>query len=72
METENRPLDVSVVPCDAYEPETAKAALREVLAPLGGLDFIKPGDRVVVFCKSGLIKQMDRFFSKKSSGLHLF
>ena len=33
---------------------------------------LQPGDRVVVFCKSGLIKQMDRFFSKKSSGLHLF
>ena len=32
---------------------------------------LQPGDRVVVFCKSGLIKQMDRYFSKKS-GLHLF
>jgi trk system potassium uptake protein TrkA len=33
---------------------------------------LQPGDRVVVFCKSGLIKQMDRYFSKKSGGLHLF
>ena len=33
---------------------------------------LQPGDRVVVFCKSGLIKMMDRYFSKKSSGLHLF
>ena len=53
METNARPLDVSVVPCDAYEPATAKAALREVLAPLGGLDFIRPGDRVVI--KANLI-----------------
>ena len=33
---------------------------------------LQPGDRVVVFCKSGLIKQMDHYFSKKSGGLHLF
>ena len=33
---------------------------------------LQPGDRVVVFCKSGLIKMMDRYFSKKSGGLHLF
>ena len=31
-----------------------------------------PGDRVVVFCKSGLIKMMDHYFSKKTGGLHLF
>ena len=31
METENRPLDVSVVACDAYETERCKAALEEVL-----------------------------------------
>ena len=53
MEAENRPLDVSVVPCDAYEPELCKAALREVLSPLGGLDFIQPGDKVVI--KANLI-----------------
>ena len=33
---------------------------------------LQPGDRVVVFCKSGLIKMMDRYFIKRSSGLHLF
>jgi trk system potassium uptake protein TrkA len=33
---------------------------------------LQPGDRVVVFCKSGLIKQMDRYFCKKSNALHLF
>ncbi len=50
---ETRPLDVSVVPCDAYEPAQAKAALRAVLAPLGGLSFVKSGDKVVI--KANLI-----------------
>ncbi len=53
METNTRPLDVTVVPCDAYEPELAKTALREALAPLGGLDFVKRGDRVLI--KANLI-----------------
>ena len=53
METNTRPLDVTVVSCDAYEPELAKTALREALAPLGGLDFVKRGDRVLI--KANLI-----------------
>ena len=53
MESIDRPLDVSVVACEAYEPELAKAALSELLAPLGGLSFVKPGDRVVI--KANLI-----------------
>ena len=53
MEQETRPLDVSVVPCDAYEPGLCKAALKEALAPFGGLDFIQPGNKVVV--KANLI-----------------
>ncbi len=53
MDKIDRPLDVSVVPCEAYEPEQAKAALRSLLAPLGGLSFVKPGDRVVI--KANLI-----------------
>lgn len=53
METVDRPLDVSIVACEAYEPQQAKAALRELLSPLGGLDFVKRGDRVVV--KANLI-----------------
>ena len=48
MEAKKRPLDVSVVACDQYEPELCKAALREVLAPFGGLEFIKPGDRILI------------------------
>ena len=54
MEIEDRrSLDVSVVACDAYDPEGAKAALRELLSPLGGLDFVKAGDRVII--KANLI-----------------
>jgi trk system potassium uptake protein TrkA len=30
---------------------------------------LQVGDRVVVFCKSGLIKQTDRYFNKQKSGL---
>ena len=53
MENNDRPLDVSVVACEKYEPQQAKAALLELLAPLGGLSFVKPGDRVVI--KANLI-----------------
>ena len=53
MENNDRPMDVSVVACEKYEPQQAKAALLELLAPLGGLSFVKPGDRVVI--KANLI-----------------
>ena len=53
MDNNNRPLDVSVVACETYDLELCKSALKEVLAPLGGLDFVKPGDRVVI--KANLI-----------------
>ena len=53
MKAVERPLDVSVVPCESYEPDAAKAALQAVLEPLGGLEFVKPGDRVVI--KANLI-----------------
>ena len=39
---------------------------------INGNTQLQPGDRVVVFCMSGLIKMMDRYFSKKSSGFRLF
>jgi len=35
-----------VVPCENYDPETVRAALLEALAPLGGLDWVRPGMRV--------------------------
>ena len=40
--------DVSVVPCPTYDPAGCRAALAAVLAPLGGLDWVRPGMRVAV------------------------
>ena len=37
---------VSIVPCPDYAPDTCEVALIDVLEPLGGLDWIKPGMRV--------------------------
>lgn len=38
--------------------------------PIYGNTQIVPGDTVVVFCKSGLIKKMDRYFSRPSSAIN--
>ena len=40
--------EVSVVPCSSYEPELCEKALTEVLEPLGGLDWVKPGMCIVI------------------------
>ena len=37
--------------------------------PIYGNTRIQPGDIVVLFCKSGLIKKMDRYFSKPTSAI---
>ncbi len=37
---------VSVAPCADYERETCEEALKTVLAPLGGLDWVRPGMRI--------------------------
>ena len=37
---------LAIVPCETYAPETVRAALLEALAPLGGLDWVRPGMRV--------------------------
>ncbi len=41
-----KPYDVSIVPCEDYDDVRVEAALREALAPIGGLDFVQPGMRV--------------------------
>ncbi|MBR6654888.1 MAG: DUF362 domain-containing protein, partial [Oscillospiraceae bacterium] len=38
--------DVSIVPCADYEQ--AESALAQVLAPIGGLDWVQPGMKVAV------------------------
>ena len=48
--------DVSVVPCPSYDPAVCRAALEEVLAPLGGLDWVRPGMRIAV--KANLVTAM--------------
>lgn len=40
--------DVSVVGCKSYDPADVRAALIAALEPIGGLDFIKKGDRVAI------------------------
>ncbi len=40
--------DVSIVPCGSYDRAEVKSALRRVLAPLGGLDWVREGMTVAV------------------------
>ncbi|MBQ5820094.1 MAG: DUF362 domain-containing protein, partial [Clostridia bacterium] len=49
-------MKVSVVPCADYDPIRAKEALVAVLAPLGGLDWVKEGMTVAV--KANLVTFM--------------
>lgn len=48
--------DVSIVPCADYEEKTVQTALRDVLAPIGGLDWVQPGMRVAI--KANLVSFM--------------
>ena len=47
---------VSLAACGSYEEAEVEAALRSVLDPIGGLDFVKPGMRVAV--KLNLVSAM--------------
>lgn len=47
---------VSVIKLNEYTPESARAALEQVLAPIGALDFVKEGMRVVI--KANLVSAM--------------
>ena len=40
--------DVVLVGCADYAHDTARAALERVLAPLGGLDWVRPGMKIVI------------------------
>ena len=40
--------DVVITPCGNYEHETVRAALKRALAPLGGLDWVRPGMKIAV------------------------
>jgi len=47
---------VSLVALGDYSQASARAALAEALSPIGGLDFVKAGDRVVI--KANLVSAM--------------
>ncbi len=49
-------VDVSIVPCPDYGADSCRKALTEVLAPLGGLDFVFPGMHIVI--KANLVSAM--------------
>ena len=48
--------DVSIRPCADYEPEALRQAMLEVLAPFGGLDWVKPGMKIGI--KANLVSMM--------------
>ena len=49
-------MDVAIVRCADYGEETCERALREVLVPFGGLDWVRPGMHVVI--KANLVSAM--------------
>ena len=48
--------DVSIVPCTSYDPALCRQALEAVLAPFGGLDWVRPGMKIAV--KANLVSAM--------------
>ena len=48
--------DVALAPCADYDPARCRAALEQVLAPFGGLDWIQPGMRIGI--KANLVAMM--------------
>ena len=48
--------DAAIAACPDYEAESCRAALRQVLAPFGGLAWVKPGMRIAV--KANLVSAM--------------
>ncbi len=49
-------VDVSIVACSDYAPERVQAVLREVLQPVGGLEWVTPGMKIAV--KSNIVSKM--------------
>ena len=49
-------MDVAIVPCKTYDHEACLSALRRVLAPFGGLDWVRPGMRIAV--KANLVSML--------------
>ena len=49
-------MDVAIVPCQNYDYDSCLAALRDVLAPFGGLNWVQPGMKIAV--KANLVSMM--------------
>jgi uncharacterized protein (DUF362 family)/Pyruvate/2-oxoacid:ferredoxin oxidoreductase delta subunit len=47
---------ISIAPCANYSPELCERALRDALAPIGGLDWVRPG--MTVGIKANLVSLM--------------
>ncbi len=47
---------VSIIGCPDYSPESCRTALEAVLQPLGGLDWVSPGMKIVI--KANLVSPM--------------
>ncbi|MCL2694826.1 MAG: DUF362 domain-containing protein [Clostridiales bacterium] len=39
---------VAIVPCASYDREVVRAALTRLLAPIGGLDWVRPGMKIIL------------------------
>lgn len=48
--------DVAIAPCADYTKAACRAALKAVLDPIGGLDFVKPGMKIAI--KANLVSYM--------------
>ena len=48
--------DVAIVPCEDYTEESCRRAMQAVLAPLGGLNWVKSGMHIVI--KANLVSAM--------------
>jgi len=48
--------DVSIISCASYDAAVCRRALEEVLAPVGGLDWVRPGMKIAV--KANLVAAM--------------
>ncbi len=49
-------VDVSLVPCSSYADEEVKEALKKVLSPIGGLDWVRDGMKIAI--KANLVSMM--------------
>ena len=48
--------DVSIVKCESYSENECTQAIEQALEPLGGLDWVKPGMKIVI--KANLVSAM--------------